>query len=107
MLTVTVHLFEDGCLAGFEAAGHAGAEPAGENVACAAATALLRTAGRVLLSEGLVVDGSRDTPGNMSMRVVSRGTVDAGRLSGVTDFLLRGLRDLEAEFPAHVAVVVV
>lgn len=107
MLTVTVHLCEDGCLAGFEAAGHAGEAPAGENIACAAATALLRTAGRVLLEEGLLVDGQSGAPGNMSMRVVSRGTADAGKLSGVTAFLLRGLRDLAAEFPREVAVVIV
>jgi uncharacterized protein YsxB (DUF464 family) len=107
LLTVAVHLSEDGCLSGFEAAGHAGQAPAGQNIACAAATVLLRTTVRVLLSTpGLSVDDGADAPGNMVVRILSRGVVDAGRLSGITDFLLRGLSDLAEEFPREIAVVI-
>jgi uncharacterized protein YsxB (DUF464 family) len=107
LLTVTVRLSEDGCLAGFEAAGHAGKAVAGGNIACAAATTLLRTAARVILSTPeLSVDDGAGEPGSMFVKIVSRGNADAGRLSGITEFLLRGLRDLEAEFPREIAVVI-
>lgn len=93
-----------GCLRGFEAAGHAGAVLAGANIACAAATSLLRTAGRLCADQGLVGSGSADAPGAMRMALAAGSRADGDWLRGVTDFLLRGLNDLAQEFPSEVLV---
>jgi uncharacterized protein YsxB (DUF464 family) len=78
----------------------------GANIACAAATTLLRTAARVLSSsDEFAVQGSADAPGELCVRVSSRRKTGTERLRGITDFLLRGLRDLEAEFPREIAIV--
>ncbi|HET6449678.1 MAG TPA: ribosomal-processing cysteine protease Prp [Spirochaetia bacterium] len=93
-----------GCLRGFEAEGHAGREPAGANIACAAATSLLRTAGRLCADRGLVSVGSADAPGAMKMALAGERQGDVDWLRGVTDFLLRGLNDLAREFPREILV---
>lgn len=77
----------------------------GANIPCAAATELLRTAARLLSTvDGLEVEGGADAPGEMRLKISSRGKASPEWLRGVTDFLLQGLRDLEAEFPREIAV---
>jgi len=100
---VTITLAGDGLLRGFEALGHAGPDPAGRNIACAAATMLLRTTGRLCESAGIAGEGGRGEPGEMRL-VVSRGAVDDGWLRGVTDYFVRGMKDLQDEFPREIIV---
>jgi len=104
-LVVTLRIAGDGCLAALSAAGHAGRLPAGRNVACAAASALVRTAARQLADAGLVVEGeAARTAGRIDFTV---GPVPDGRrawLRGTTEFLVRGLRDVALEYPAEVDV---
>ncbi len=92
-------LSSDGLLQSFEARGHAGAGARGANLACAGATALLRTAGRVCAEKGIVVEAGAEERGAMRCVVRPRGGADGEWLRGVTGFLLRGLRDLQDEFP--------
>jgi uncharacterized protein YsxB (DUF464 family) len=96
----------DGMLSSFEAAGHAGTVRRGANLACAAATALLRTAGRICEDKGIVVGSGPDRRGTMRCLVKPIGAADADWLRGVTAFLVRGLRDLRDEFPDDVDVEV-
>jgi uncharacterized protein YsxB (DUF464 family) len=104
-LVVTLQLAGDGCLAALSAAGHAGKLPAGSNIACAAASALVRTAARLLADAGLVVEAEAPrTAGRVDFRV---GPVPDGRrawLQGTTEFLVRGLRDVALEYPAAVDI---
>ena len=93
----------DGLLRRFEAEGHAGMTAAGRNIACAAVSVLLRTAGRVCVQRGLAVEGGAGKPGEMRL-VVSPGSDSSGWLRGVTDFLLRGVTDLKDEFPKEVVL---
>jgi uncharacterized protein YsxB (DUF464 family) len=107
LVRVVVELFPDGCLASFRAEGHAGETPRGANIACAAATQMLRTAARILYTvPGLVTGGDAETPGVMGVEVSRTAIADRQWLRGVTDFLLRGLRDLAAEFPRQIDVSV-
>ncbi len=102
MISLRVQLHPGGLLAGFTASGHAGAGSKGEDIVCAAVTALLRTAGKVLSGEpGLTVDGWSPEPG--VMRLVLEPPPEAKRdwVRGVTDTLLRGLADLAEEFPGR------
>ncbi len=93
-----------GQLREFAAEGHAGAAEAGRNTACAAATSLLRTAGKLCAERGLVEAGGAPQAGTMRMRLGRVAREDAAWLRGVTDFLLRGLNDLAREFPREILV---
>jgi uncharacterized protein YsxB (DUF464 family) len=92
-------------LRGFDADGHAGTEGAGRNLACAAATTLLRTAGRLCEQRGFAAAGGAAEPGTMTLLLgEDAAEADAGWLKGLTDFLLRGLKDLAQEFPREILV---
>jgi len=102
-----VELFPDGCLASFRAQGHSGSGSYGANPACAAVTQMLRTTARLVYSvDGLVMDGGADSPGEMRLELSRDAKTNREWLRGVTDFLLRGLRDLEAEFPGEISLSV-
>ena len=103
-LDIRLALSPRGCLRGFTAEGHAGAAAAGNNLACAAATSLMRTAGRLCAERGLVVSGESSAPGSMRMALGAGADGEAAWLRGVTDFLLRGLNDLAREFPREILV---
>jgi uncharacterized protein YsxB (DUF464 family) len=103
-LDIRLEVTPRGCLRRIEAEGHAGRAPAGTNLACAAATAMLRTAGRLCAGRGLVSDGGAEAPGTMRMTVGAAAAADVPWLRGVTDFLLQGLNDLAREFPREILV---
>ncbi len=104
MLAINVGLSAEGRLSWFRASGHAGAGR-GTNIVCAAATGLLRTAARLLWSvPGVVESGSTDSAPQMSLVVKKAWAGDPGWLRGVTDFLVLGLRDLQAEFPEEITL---
>ena len=96
----------EGLLESFEASGHAGSVGRGGNVACAAVSALLRTAARVCVQKGVVVEGGAEERGLMRCVVDPRAAAEPGWLRGTTDFLLRGLEDLRDEFPDAVVLAV-
>ena len=80
-----------------------GRDAAGGNIACAAATVLLRTAGRLCAEHGVPYAGGargagRDEAGRLALEAAS----EIGWLRGVTDFLLRGMKDLQEEFPKEI-----
>ncbi len=102
MLRILLAVSRDRLLRRFEATGHTGADP-GRNIVCAAATILLRTAGRECMAHGLAAQGSADAPGEMAM-VLTGGTAQDDWLRGVTDLLVRGMSDLEREFPDQIAL---
>jgi uncharacterized protein YsxB (DUF464 family) len=103
LVTVALELEADGCLAGFMADGHAGGPP-GTNIACAAVTALLRTAARTVSGAGLAAGGGAESPGAMRLAVGPAAGSRRDWLRGVTDTLLRGLADVAAEAPGEVEV---
>jgi len=104
VLRVRLVMSPRGRLQAFEADGHAGTAEAGRNTACAAATSLLRTAGKLCAERGLVREAGAARAGNMSMRLGDVAVEDEPWLRGVTDFLLRGLDDLAQEFPREILV---
>jgi len=105
-MRILIGVSPDGALKGFEAEGHAGLDVAGKNIACAAATTLLRTTARLCAGRGLIADGRATRPGSMSLVVSFVKSADAEWLRGVTDFLLRGVKDLQDEFPENFFVQV-
>jgi len=108
MLSVIVSLSPEGCLERLDATGHAGSTPRGANVACAAATALLRTAAELMHSRpGVRCDADAPAPGELRLAVslIPRESVEWAR--GVTDFVIQGCRRIQAEVPAALAVQIV
>lgn len=103
MLRILLAVSRDGLLRRFEAEGHAGAG-FGNNIACAAATTLLRTAGRACTAQGIAADGGAARPAHITLELAGKPAGDEGWLRGVTDFLVRGLSDLSREFPDQVAL---
>lgn len=107
MIRVALQHDRSGCLRRLEMEGHAGGAPAGANTVCAAASALARTAARVLdAASGIELAGTADDEGRLEVQVTSYEREVANYLKGVSDFLLVGLRDLEREYPDEVGVLV-
>ena len=104
MVRVLIALTPEGLLRRFEAEGHAGAAVRGQNIACAAVTTLLRTAGRLCTERGITLAGGAGQPGEMRLILSAPAAPEGGWLRGVTDFLLRGVKDLQDEFPKEIAL---
>jgi uncharacterized protein YsxB (DUF464 family) len=98
VLRIAVELSPGGLLRKFRARGHAGG--AKDGLACALATLLLRTAGRTFEDHRLNFEGEASASGAMSVVLDD----DSEWLEGVSDFLLRGLCDLEEEFPGQIVI---
>lgn len=102
MISLSLRVGPGGCLAGFTASGHAGAGRKGEDLVCAAVTVLLRTAAKVLAGEpGLRAVGGSPEPGVMSLALEPPPESKREWVRGITDTLLRGLSDLDAEYPGR------
>ena len=72
---------------------------------CAAVSALFRTAARVLkLQPDMVVRGSASEDGRMELLLDRVPPARRQWLEGVTDFLVRGVRDLQEENPEAISV---
>jgi len=103
MITVTIHRDSDGGIQGFSAAGHSGYAPAGEDIVCAAVSALTQTAALGLERLGLKpqVDIA---PARMACRLHSgspSGEVarDARIILGT---IVLGLRETARGYPEYI-----
>jgi uncharacterized protein YsxB (DUF464 family) len=108
MLSVLIGLSPAGSLEHFRASGHAGAEPAGSNLACAAASVLLRTTARVIQGKQEIQSaGTAPGAGEMEFDVTHVPSGALEWMRGVTDCLLEGCLALERETPGAVEVRIV
>jgi len=100
---IQLQVGHDGIVRHAEAAGHAGTEASGFNVACAAVSVLLRTAYETFAQfNGVDVSGQAGAPGNLSF-TVRRFSPESERLMrGASDFLLVGLSGVEREYPGKI-----
>ncbi|MDE6350386.1 MAG: ribosomal-processing cysteine protease Prp [Treponemataceae bacterium] len=103
MTTVTLVCGKDGAFRSCEAAGHAGFAAKGSDIVCAAGTILLRTAVDVLSGmDGVVVRADTTVRGELAFAVVRAAAEKTERLVCTADFLERGLRSLQSEYPQFV-----
>lgn len=91
------------------ATGHAGWEVKGRDIVCAAASSLIRTAAGLLHSEAEVVSAGESPvlPGRLLIRVESASESILPWLDGIRDFLVKGLLDLEREFPRNIEIAII
>ena len=104
MIKVTLQLDGGGCLRRLQSEGHAVGQK-GSNIVCAAATALMRSAARVLADhDSIVVSGHVPLEGVLEIEVDRYAPQDRAYLLGVTEVLVRGLQDLALEEPTEVSI---
>ena len=100
MILVTV--VTDGCgkMRSVTVDGHAFGLHKEGNVVCAAVTVLVRTAARLLEADpGVCVSGGPGGRGKFKLIVESADEGKTELVKAVGDFLVQGMRDLQAEFP--------
>ena len=102
MLQILIRLDADNVLREIRASGHAGDAVKGENIFCAAATSLMRTACRTVISnKEIISDFKADGPGNLYFSIHHYESLKTEWLKGITDYLLTGLTDLDNEYPEY------
>lgn len=100
MINIEIGLNQSGVLGRLSATGHSNRGPKGSDIVCASVSALLRTTARVLAQEpGLSVKGRAEQEGSFNFSVTGTPSNGIAWLKGVTDVLLKGLGDIQAEFP--------
>lgn len=103
MIAARVVLDAEGRIVRFEASGHGGSAPAGQDIVCAAFTILARTAYETLAAlPGAQVDGEAPSPGILRFAVRRNDPAQAEKAAGIAEFLLTGISSLEREYPGKV-----
>ncbi len=103
VLKVSASIGDKGFLRELKASGHAGTETAGENIVCAAATVLIRTAVRLLDSDSSVkVFCTAEKRGKIIFVLETVPDDKKEWVKGVTDCLVLGLKELADEFPDRI-----
>ena len=94
---------KNGCIGSLASNGHAGGRPEGRNIACAAVTALVRTAAQLLCeTPELGVKGAASRAGELGFSLQSVPLRQRGYVRGISNFLLRGIADIANEYPQQV-----
>ena len=112
MIRVVLECLSDGALLSCKAQGHSMFAPAGQDIVCAAASVLLRTALSVLKdTSGFTVKTDKPKRGMLSFYVdciQKDGAVGHREILIYTAvFLQKGLSALQAEYPSHLSLQVV
>ena len=99
-----IELSKDGVLRQLTAEGHAGWSVRGRDIVCAAASSLIRTAGGLLFSEkNLWCAGNvQENSGRITLEIREKPESLRTWIKGISDFLLKGLLDLEKEYPNNI-----
>ena len=108
MIRIDIRLDQGGALQGFTVSGHAGGGPSGEDIVCAAVSVLFRTAARLLeLQPDIRIRGGARESGSMELQIEELPASRRRWLAGLSDFLLRGSRDLQEENPQVIVLSVI
>ena len=108
MIRTEIRLDHRGALRGFSVSGHAGAGAKGEDLVCAAVSFLFRTAARVLqLQSDLQIRGGAPEAGRMELEIEELPDARHQWLAGLSELLIRGVRDLAEENPGTVVVQII
>ena len=99
VLSVTLHADEAGCLRRLVVSGHA------PDVACAAITALTRTAATLLAAQpALQCRGAAPRPGVLELQVGAVPVPQQDWVCGISTMVEHGVRAVAAEYPRGVVV---
>jgi len=99
LVVIALTLDKCGCLKSFEAKGHS------EKIVCAAMTILLRTTAKLVYDNSFIeATGSKGEPGEMWLKVHSYNQNALDWLMGITEFCVKGLYDLNREYPEQIVI---
>ncbi|MFP4562575.1 MAG: ribosomal-processing cysteine protease Prp [Spirochaetia bacterium] len=100
-------LVRDGRVVRVTSRGHAAGSPSGGNILCAAVSILLRSFARVIEdAPGMESEGCALEPGVLDLTVRLIGKDNEEWFAGLSDFLMRGLSDLEREYPEELRIYI-
>jgi uncharacterized protein YsxB (DUF464 family) len=106
VITIRIKQDERGCIRKCDAKGHSLLNDHGSDILCAAVTILLRTVSRVLYTDrGIGFKGNVPGTGNLGFMVKWIPEPKVARMQGISDFLMRGLKDLEADYPGRLKII--
>jgi uncharacterized protein len=106
VITIEIKQDERGCIRNCNVEGHSFLAQPGSDILCAAVSVLLRTAHRVLYADkGIGFKGSEPESGKMSFTIKWIPEIKVLRVQGISDFLMRGLKDLAAEYPDKLKLI--
>ncbi len=101
-MNILIELDTEKVLRKISAAGHAGDVAKGENIICAAATSLIRSACRTVGSnQDIEADFNAPVSGELCFSILNYRSENTEWLRGISDYLLTGLRDLDNEYPGY------
>jgi uncharacterized protein YsxB (DUF464 family) len=107
VISIDIIQDERGCIRKCNVEGHSFLAKPGTDILCAGVTVLLRTVQRVLyIDKGVGFKGSDPESGKMSFTLKWIPEIKVNRMQGISDCLIRGLKDLEAEYPDRLKVTV-
>jgi len=94
------------CLVGLSTAGHAARKTGEASIPCAAVSSLVRTTARIIEGRtGIESSGNASRPGSLEL-MLHRVDADSREwLRGITDFIVVGLKDIEADYPEECRLV--
>jgi uncharacterized protein YsxB (DUF464 family) len=105
LIAISIGLNKNLTLCYYRASGHAKHGKPGEDLVCAAVTCLLKTAAGILFTDhDLKIDYKAEKSGQMELNIIQIPEYKVERVKGITDFLLKGLIDLEGEYPDNLSI---
>jgi uncharacterized protein YsxB (DUF464 family) len=105
VIRIVVELDNRGLLRSLAADGHAAMLQESGSIPCAAVSALVGTAARLIEArDGIVHSGGASAAGSLNLTIHSAGRRERPWLQGVTDYVVAGLQDVEREYPAECRV---
>ena len=106
MIEVQLLLDTSMCLVRLSTKGHAAREAGSASIPCAAVSALVRTTARIVEGRaGIESSGNAPHPGSLELRLYRVEAASREWLRGITDFLIVGLKDIEADYPGECRIV--
>ena len=106
MIEVLLLLDKSMCLVGLSTEGHALRKAGEASVPCAAVSSLVRTTARMVEGRtGIESSGSAPYPGSLQLTLHRVDAASREWLRGITDFLVVGLKDVEADYPQECRLV--
>ena len=105
MIRASITLSQEGVIENLAAEGHAGFALKGADIVCSAFTVLLRTFARTVeASPGVIWTVEDEGSDRFQMAISEVSSEVAEQYRGWCEFLLRGLEDLQDEYPAGVRI---
>ena len=106
MIEVQLLLDTSMCVSRLTTDGHAVRSAGKDSIPCAAVSSLVRTAARLVEGHtGIDSSGAAPQPGSLELRLDRVDAESRNWLRGVTDYLVVGLKDIEADYPDDCSIV--